>query len=232
MRSLKLKGIIIGKKDFGEQDRLFKIFTENDGKLEVIAKNVRNGSSKRNGQLELFNYGEFFLYKSTNNLYLNQCTTINEFPAIKSNLETINTVYLIAEMLDGLTPIGQPSQEIFTNTLDILEKLEERPIKKDILLLAYKIKLLSELGILPHIIECANCGNKLAPKMSYVAEEHSFYCPSCIKKNAITISPTSIKLFYFLLKNSLSETIKIKNDETFKESLRELGLFLDVLLSY
>jgi len=78
MRTLKLKGVIIGKKDFGEQDRLFKIFTKDEGKLEVIAKNVRNGSSKRNGHLELFNYGDFFLYKSTNHFYLNQCTTINE----------------------------------------------------------------------------------------------------------------------------------------------------------
>lgn len=232
MRSLKLKGIIIGKKDFGEQDRLFKIFTENNGKLEVVAKNVRNGSSKRNGHLELFNYGIFFLYRSTNHFYLNQCTTIAEFPLLKSNLETIGSAYLIAEILDGLTPVEQPSRKIFENTLGILKKLEEKPLKNEILLLAYKIKLLSELGVLPHVIQCGNCGNKLASRMSYVPGDHAFYCPSCIKKPSATISPTSIKLFYFLFKSPLSEAVKIKNNEALSISLRELSLLLDILLSH
>jgi len=143
---------------------------------------------------------------------------------------TIGSAYLIVEILDGLTPIGEPSREIFDNTLDVFKRLEEKPLKNEILLLAYKIKLLSELGVLPHLIQCGNCGNNLAPRMSYVPEDHAFYCPSCIKKPATTISPTSIKLFYFLLKNPLSEAVKIKNDDALTESLKELGLFLDILI--
>jgi len=230
MRTLQLKGLIIFKKDFGEQDRIFHIFTEKEGKIEVIAKNVRNGTSKRGGHMELFNYGTVFLYKSPNHYYLNQCETIDEFPKLKSDLNTINAGYFALEILDKLTPLADPHPELLVIILDFLKLLGENSYKSPTLLLAFKIRLLAELGILPPEIVCHKCGNKLAPQTKYIPSQHHFYCDNCTDLNGPQLSPTSIKLFYFLKKAAITDSLRLKNDKHLEESITELTTLTDLFL--
>ena len=230
MRTLQLQGVIISKRDFGEQDKLFNIFTEKEGKIEIIAKNIRSGTSKRSSHMELFNHGTFFLYKSPTHYYLNQCQTIDEFQKLKSNLDTISAGYFAAEILDKLTPIADPHEDLFQLMVDFLRQLGEYPQKNPILLLTFKLQLLSKLGILPHDIECSKCGSKLAPATKYIPEEHSFYCEECIDRNGVTLSPSTIKLFYFLTRKHLSESIRIKSDHQLDLSLNELTMLTDLYL--
>lgn len=57
-------GIILRKKDFGEADRLFYIYTEKFGMVMATAKSVREEKSKLRPNLDLFVYGEFALIGS------------------------------------------------------------------------------------------------------------------------------------------------------------------------
>ena len=41
MRSYRIEGIIIKRRDFGETDRILTVFTKTQGKISVIAKGVR-----------------------------------------------------------------------------------------------------------------------------------------------------------------------------------------------
>jgi len=233
MRTCQIKGIIISKRDLGESDRAFKIMTEHEGKLEIIAKNTRNGSSTRNGHLELFNHATFFLYKSENHTYLNQCQTITEFTRLKSNLETISTAYYAIEILDKLTALNDPSEEIFTLLLSFLHELEQNPLKNETILLSFKTKLLYTMGLLPSVIICDKCGNKLAPELIYSPHEHKFHCRNCQTNpgfGGTTISPQAIKLFYFLQKTHLSNAIRLKPDQTLSQASKELTTLLDIYL--
>lgn len=228
MRTLQIEGIIIFKKDFGESDRIFHIFTQHEGKLEVIAKNIRNGS-KRAGHLELFNYGKFFLYKSKNHYYLNQCETIHEFPLLKSSLDSIGTAYLSAELLDKLTPLEDPHPELYSTILYFLKTLESSP-KNDLALLTFKIKLMADLGLLPEILECAECKTKLAPLLTYIPKEHRYYCGNCSQKEGIEISPNSTKLFYYLKKVPFQTAMRIKTDKNLEKASHELITLTDLYL--
>ncbi|EKD47924.1 MAG: hypothetical protein ACD_65C00216G0010 [uncultured bacterium] len=230
MRTLQIKGIIISKRDLGEQDRVFNILTEREGKVEIIAKNTRNGTSTRNGHLELFNYATFFLYKSENHTYLNQCQTINEFPRLKSNLDTISTTYFAIEILDKLTAQNDPDENIFSLTLGFLKNIDENPYKAGTLLIAFKTKLLNEMGLLPTIIECGGCGNRLAPELIYAPQDHKFYCKNCRLFTGSVISPQAIKLFYFMQKNPLPSVLKLKRDNSLAQAEKELTTLLDIYL--
>ncbi len=53
------EGIILKKKDFGEADRLFWIYTEKFGMIIVIAKSVRLEKSKLRVNLDIFTHGEY-----------------------------------------------------------------------------------------------------------------------------------------------------------------------------
>lgn len=58
------EGVILKKKDFGEADRLFWIYTEKFGMIMASAKGVRLEKSKLRGNLDVFTYGEFAVISS------------------------------------------------------------------------------------------------------------------------------------------------------------------------
>lgn len=58
------EGIILKKKDFGEADRLFWIYTEKFGMIMASAKGVRLEKSKLRGNLDVFTFGEFAVISS------------------------------------------------------------------------------------------------------------------------------------------------------------------------
>ena len=57
------KGIVIGRTNFGEADRIVRFFTPDRGKLSAIAKGIRKIKSRSGGHLELF--GEVSLMLAT-----------------------------------------------------------------------------------------------------------------------------------------------------------------------
>ncbi|MEK9161634.1 MAG: DNA repair protein RecO [Patescibacteria group bacterium] len=57
-------GIVLKKKDFGEADRLFWIYTEKFGMVMASAKGVRLEKSKLRNNLSVFSYGEFAVISS------------------------------------------------------------------------------------------------------------------------------------------------------------------------
>lgn len=58
------KGIILKKKDYGEADRLFWIYTEKFGMIMASAKGVRLEKAKLRGNLEVFTFGEYAIIAS------------------------------------------------------------------------------------------------------------------------------------------------------------------------
>ena len=228
MRSFQVIGIIIFKKDFGESDRLFHILTEHMGKIEVIAKNVRNGG-KRAGHLELFNYGKFFLYKSKNHHYLNQCETIHEFPHLKNDLDSIGNAYFAAGILEKLLPLEDPHPDLLKETLEFL-KILETSLKKTLAFLTFKVKFMTKMGILPELLQCHKCKIKLTPELIYIPQDHHYFCTNCTNKEGTRISPNTVKLYYYLRKAPLEDTMRIRTDKNLEIALNELTTLTDLYL--
>ncbi len=59
----KVTGVILNKKNWGEYDRLFILYTLELGKLAVVGPSVRRVTSKLAGNLETFVLANFTLAK-------------------------------------------------------------------------------------------------------------------------------------------------------------------------
>ena len=55
------EGIVLSKKDFGEAERVYNIYTEKFGMVVAVARGVRLLKSKLRYNLDLFAYGNFSL---------------------------------------------------------------------------------------------------------------------------------------------------------------------------
>ncbi len=149
MYSIKVEGVILKRKDFGEADRVLTIFTYQMGKISVMAKGVRRISSRRGGNVEVLNQGIFFLHQTKGMPILTEAKTLNSFPSLKSNLTLSTYAFHIVELIDKLTAENQENPIVYGYLIKVLEQLSSNP--RQILVRAFEAKLLTSLGFADYL---------------------------------------------------------------------------------
>ncbi len=233
---LKYTGIILSKKDIGEADRIYGIYTMEAGKIQAKAVGVRKQNAKLAGALENFTLADITVVKKNGTGKITSSIIENSFLNIRSNFETIAAVFEIAKIFNRLVGIGERDEKIFNLLKDYLEtvnKLTGRDKEKvEIISQGFIFKLLKELGYKIEAEKCVHCGKKLNPENNFFsAEQGGIICQNCATglKNILPISVNAIKLARLFLTNSLKSSAKIKASE---KEVGELKLISMVLLDW
>jgi DNA repair protein RecO (recombination protein O) len=144
VRAYKTEGIILKRSNYGEADRLLTIFTKNHGKLRVIAKGVRRITSRRGGNLELFNHVSVYLNNGKNLDSLSEVEVFNSFSDWRTDLKAVGVAYYLCELVDKLTAEGQEHNQVFDLLKQSLSKLDECNYTN--LVVSFEKELITELG--------------------------------------------------------------------------------------
>lgn len=150
MRSYKTEGIIIKRVNYGEADRVLTIFTKHYGKILAIAKGVRKITSRRGGNLELFNYVTLFLSEGRGFDIITEVEVKESFNNLRKNLKKVGVLYYLCELINSLCPERQENQQVFKLLYEALKGLEikETGGMREIKVRGFAINLLKELGYL------------------------------------------------------------------------------------
>lgn len=76
------EGIVLGKRDFGEAERVYNIYTEKFGMIIAVAQGVRYIKSKLRYNLDLFTYGNFAIVRGKD---IWRITDAREIKSINNN---------------------------------------------------------------------------------------------------------------------------------------------------
>lgn len=123
MRSYRATGVILGKKDYSEADKIVCIFTKELGKVFVMAKSARLPKSRKRGSLETFNTISFSASKSKGFDYLSEVEILDSRVKVKKDLKRIAVAYFLIEVVSRLTREDEPNARVYTlleNSLDDL----------------------------------------------------------------------------------------------------------------
>jgi len=142
--SYKTEGIILKRTNYGEADRILTIYTKHYGKIRALAKGVRRITSRRGGNVELFNQAVLFLNKGRNLDLLQEAQVVYSFKSWRRDLEKVATAYYFSELVDKLTPEGQANQRVFQLLSHFLEKIAIARLLE--LTRSFEEMLLEELG--------------------------------------------------------------------------------------
>lgn len=112
-RTYRTEGIILKGFNFGETDRILTIFTKHYGKIKARAPGVRRLTSRKAGNLELFNQARIFLVKGKTFDILTEAETIESFEKARDDLKKVSLFYYLVEIVDRLTPEGQENQLVY-----------------------------------------------------------------------------------------------------------------------
>lgn len=150
MRSYKVKGIIIARRNFSETDRVITVLTEDRGKQVFLARGVRKITSQRGPRIEMFNYITAQIHRGKTWDIIGEVETINRFPRLKKNLTRISAGYEICELVDRLIPENDHLPGLLPLVFNQFRLLDQPSSSNlDNLLFVFKTKLLVITGFWP-----------------------------------------------------------------------------------
>lgn len=122
--SFKTEGIILGKRDFSEADRILDIYSKDNGKISLIAKGVKRLGSRKRGHIEVFSKIAFQAVNGKGIPILTEVDTIDDFKKIRKSIKKISLAYYFMEVASKLTREGGENTEFYNYLGNILEKLK------------------------------------------------------------------------------------------------------------
>jgi len=224
----KYTGIILGKRDVGETDRIYTIYTLESGKIRILAKSVRKANAKLAGFLENFNLAEIFVAKSQGMGKITGSLVISNFSEIRNNLEIVRNVFDSIELLDKLIKDENKDQKIFQLLQEYLETMnsiakENSQDKNEIISLGFAFKLFEELGYKIEVGSCAYCQEKIREGNNFFdPEQGGIVCEKCFSglKTKIRANLNAIKILRVFFQNSLKSLVKLKTDKKDLDNLK------------
>lgn len=142
MHYLKDQAFVIKRINFGDSDRYLTLFSQNHGKMEVVARGVRKITSKRAGNVELLNRINFQAVKGIRNHVLTEVALIDSYEELKRELSQIKEVFLMCELIDAVMPAGVVHSDIF----DLMDRALKHVSTDTRTMTYFQAKLLSSLG--------------------------------------------------------------------------------------
>lgn len=149
MKSFKLEGIVIKRRNIGEADRIITVFSKSLGKVQIKAKGVRKISSRRSGHIELLNHCVLSLHQASLMPILTEVQSFENYSLLKSDLKRIGSAFHICELVDGLCAENQANEEIFELLSSTLKKLSSAEILSNVIY-EFEIEILKLLGFYKH----------------------------------------------------------------------------------
>ncbi|MDP3758757.1 MAG: DNA repair protein RecO [Candidatus Daviesbacteria bacterium] len=146
MQGIKVEGIILKRRNLGEADRILTVFSLQKGKITVLAKGVRRIHSRRAGNVELLNRVSMYLHQAKTFLILTEAASLDTYQKLKEDLILSTYAFHIIELVDKLTAENQENRSLYTELVEVLQRLSRNP--RQILIRAFEVKILSNLGFL------------------------------------------------------------------------------------
>jgi DNA repair protein RecO (recombination protein O) len=225
--------IILGKRDIGETDRFYIIYTLEDGKINAVGKGARKPNAKLAGNLEPVTYSEIFMAKSRGRGNITGAIGIDFFSNIKANYAATRSVFFVFNIFRKIISDQEKDENIFNLLLGYLRAMDKASrenvvgSKIDILSLGFLLKLLDELGYKLEAERCVGCGRRLSLGSNFFsAKSGGILCPDCgkSKDKTIQVSDGAIKLVRIFMKNKIDNFYKIEASKQDVDYLKRIIL--------
>jgi DNA repair protein RecO (recombination protein O) len=224
IRTYRTQAIVLGHIEYGEADRILKLFTYEKGKITVIAKGVRKIRSRKAGHLEPFTRVNLFLAKGRNLDIVTQAETVDPYIGLREDLQRVAFASYIVEVLDRFTYEEGQNVGIFRLLADTLSRLETKS-NPETVVHYYELRLLDLLGFRPQLFECIDCGEKIQEQDQFFSPlVGGVVCPKCgrARAEAWPVSKDILRYFRHLQRSNWRSVEDICIPEAIEPELADL----------
>ncbi|QXE00458.1 DNA repair protein RecO [Terribacillus sp. DMT04] len=217
-----IEGIILRTQDYGETHKIITIFTEDRGKVAVMARGAKKPKSRMAAIAQPFIYGSFLVQIGSGMGAMQQGEPLQSFRGIREDIVKTAYASYIAEMTDKLTDNNKPDPDLFRQLLQVLEWINDGK-DADVLRIIYELKMFRRGGFAPAVHQCVNCGNTELP-YKFSIPEGGMLCRRCmhLDHDAYVLSDKVTKLLQLFTSIDITRIGNISVKPETKRLLNEL----------
>jgi DNA repair protein RecO (recombination protein O) len=187
---LKTHGLVLKNINFGEADKIITLFSNNLGKIQVLAKGCRKPKSRLLSASQMFCLGEYVLFKGKGSMYiLSQCDVQQTFYNLRTNLERLGAASYILNLCQEVIQEQEGNTPLFALTVSCLSLLCYSDTQSFVIVKAFEVKMLSIIGYKPHTTSCVLCSGDLNGQIAFSTRLGGVACEECRSKD-----PYSLKI--------------------------------------
>lgn len=201
-------GIVLKRREAGDDDYRYSIYTKEHGKVEAAATGVRKIKSKLAAHLEPLCLGEFMFANGRRIERLIQAKVQNSFPCCKKDLKLLGQASYIADLTELLTKPGLRDHRIFNLLSKSLHDLDRNQSAAHLEQI-FSSKLLQLLGFELLLGECVVCHHHFDTPLSITIDPNKggAVCLNCSQEVAPGATLIS-SLTFDVIKNIYSTEIE------------------------
>lgn len=141
-----MHAIVLSRRDFREFDQIISFYTEEKGKVELLARGIKKITSKQSAHAEPFSLVDLEIIKGKEIDHLTKIQAVDIFPFIRENLTKSLAAGFAASLVDKITETNLKDEKIFSLFVDWLKYVNKASDCNNTLLDSYVVKLLHCLG--------------------------------------------------------------------------------------
>jgi len=159
MRLDKIRGFIVYSFPLGEADQIITCFSSSGNLVKFMAKGSRKVKSRFAAPVQLFNLGEYVLYRGRGLPFLRQAEIIDSFNPIRRDWTKSGSALAAMELCRLL--IGEETREdrVFQLVLAYFYNLREK--YSSLAFDAFRLQFVARLGYGMEFDHCISCGRNL-----------------------------------------------------------------------
>jgi len=164
MSLLSTGAIVLGSIKLGDADKLVTFYTDKRGKLKGVAKGARRMKSRFGASLEPFTHCRLQVFEKGGDKLarINQSDITHSFQKLRENWGGIHSAFLMAHLVQKMTPEAHPSPSIYQLLLDGLTFLETGT-DPQLSVILFVVRLIAHSGYQPRWDACLKCHKSPVP---------------------------------------------------------------------
>jgi len=187
----KTEVLVLKVTDYRETSRIINGFSEDFGKITLLAKGARKPKSRISAPFQTLVNSEVVFYKKENrDMYIvKEAGVVEYFQYIHSNLVRFNYASVVADFIFSFLAPEQVSKTLFQYSLHILKEINVRPVEVlPGIITKFLLKGSAILGFKMELSKCSSCGNRIEPPVYISSESGGVICNKCYQKYREAIS--------------------------------------------
>lgn len=188
MNEQRLKGIVVGSRDFKDADKILTLFTLEKGIVYAKLVGVKKPNAKLKAAKEIFCFADFDVVSKGEFLTITSASVIETFHNITSDIDKYFVGCSILEVLKTVGRENLSNEPLFLETLKTLQILAYGNVKPEVLQMRFLIKIFEAMGYRLSLDCCASCGEKFIHKRFFSPADGAIVCSGCKPPNCEEIS--------------------------------------------
>ena len=206
-------GIVISRREIGENNAFLDILTKEYGVIEVIAHGVKKLNSSNLGSTGLFSYATFCLNKSSLKYTLNSAKPIYLFYKLSEDLKKLSLATYFADVARYTSASEEYGGDFLRFFAMALFQLEKENASAELIKAVFELRTAAMLGFLPDLRACCKCVCYEHSEMFFLFSESNIICGDCYDgnrddENVFILSPSLLYTLRYVVYSPVEKLFK------------------------